>query len=59
MSCIGLLKKVATGSAAAVAVVTALPVMGAVGTITTTGLVVSSIAGAALGAVDAINEDDE
>lgn len=51
MSCIGLLKKVATGSAAAVAVVTALPVMGAVGTITTTGLVVSSIAGAALGAV--------
>lgn len=59
MSCIGFLKKVVAGAVTGVAVVTALPIMGTVGTITATGLVVSSVAGAALGAVDAVNGDYE
>ena len=43
---------VAKGAAAGVAVVTALPVAGAVGTITATGAAVSSVGGGAAGAAD-------
>ncbi|MBY5949289.1 hypothetical protein [Photobacterium rosenbergii] len=59
MGFVNLLKNVAAGAATGVAVITALPVMGAVGTITATGLIVGSTAGAAMGAIDALQEEEE
>lgn len=50
------LVKVAAGAGAGVAVVTALPVFGAVGTITAAGLVVGSLLGAAAGVADEMAE---
>ena len=56
MSFVRGLLRVATGAGAGIAVVTALPVFGAIGAITATGLVVGSILGAAAGAADAVLE---
>lgn len=53
MSLVNALWNVAKGAAAGVAVITALPVFGAVGTITATGLAVGSIVGGLAGAYDA------
>lgn len=50
------LMKVAAGAGAGVAVVTALPVFGAVGAITAAGLVVGSLLGAAAGVADEVLE---
>lgn len=47
-----LLKNVALGATAGVAVLTALPVFGAVGTITTAGAVVGSLLGGMAGVLD-------
>lgn len=57
MSFVRGLVKVAAGAGAGVAVVTALPVFGAVGTITAAGLVVGSLLGAAAGVVDEVTEN--
>lgn len=59
MSFLNVMVKATIGAAAGVALVTALPVFGAVGAITATGLAVGSSGGAAAGAADAINEDKE
>lgn len=59
MSFVNGLLTIAKGAAAGVSVGVALPVFGAVGTITATGIAVTSLAGAALGAADAVNEEDE
>ena len=48
--------KVATGAGAGIAVVTALPVFGAIGAITATGLVIGSILGVAAGLADTVLE---
>jgi hypothetical protein len=53
------LMKVVTGSVAGVAAVTALPVFGAVGTITAAGMAVGSVLGAAAGVADEINSKDK
>ncbi|MGR5238633.1 hypothetical protein [Vibrio alfacsensis] len=53
------LTTIAKGAAAGVALGVALPVFGAVGTITATGTAIASIGGAALGLADAVKEDDE
>lgn len=49
-----LLKNVALGASAGVAVLTALPVFGAVGTLTTAGAVVGSLLGGMAGAFDTV-----
>ena len=56
MSFVRGLVKVAAGAGAGVAVVTALPIFGAVGAITATGLVVGSVLGAAAGVADEVFE---
>jgi len=56
MSFVRGLVKVAAGAGAGVAVVTALPVFGAVGAITAAGLVVGSLLGAAAGVADEMAE---
>jgi hypothetical protein len=53
------LVKVAVGAAAGVAAVTALPVFGAVGTITALGTVVGATLGGAAGVADEINSKDK
>jgi len=53
------LLKVATGAVAGVAALTALPVFGAVGTITAVGMAVGSIVGAAAGAADEVIGKDK
>lgn len=57
MSFVRGLVKVAAGAGAGVAVVTALPIFGAVGAITATGLVVGSLLGAAAGVADEVAEN--
>ena len=57
MSLVGFLSSVAKGAVVGVAVVTALPVAGAVGTITTTGAAVSSVGGGAAGAADYVTRE--
>lgn len=57
MSSVRGLVKVAAGAGAGVAVVTALPIFGAVGAITATGLVVGSLLGAAAGVADEVAEN--
>ncbi len=52
MKFVALLKNVALGATAGVAVLTALPVFGAVGTITTAGAVVGSLLGGMAGVLD-------
>jgi len=59
MSLVDLLASVAKGAAVGVATVTALPIAGAIGTITATGATVSSLAGGAAGAYDYITEENE
>jgi len=53
------LMKVAAGAAAGVAAVTALPIFGAVGTITAAGIAVGSTIGGIAGAVDEINSEQQ
>lgn len=57
MKLVKILVTVAKGAAAGVAVVTVLPVFGAVGTITAAGLVVGSTVGAIAGAVDELKDE--
>lgn len=54
MSFLGMLGKVVEGAAIGVATVTALPVFGAVGTITAAGVVVGTTIGAAAAIADEI-----
>jgi hypothetical protein len=56
MSIIRILAKAAAGAGAGVALLTALPVFGAVGTITAAGLVVGSLLGATAGATEEVLE---
>lgn len=56
MSLIGILEKVATGAAVGVATITALPVFGAIGTITATGVAVGTALGAAAAVIDEIKK---
>lgn len=59
MSFSGLCGNIVKGAAALTAVVVALPVAGAVGTITGTGLVVTTITGGVIGGAEYIeNESD-
>ena len=53
------LLKVAAGAVAGVAAVTALPIFGAVGTITAAGIAVGSVIGGVAGAADEINSKDK
>jgi len=57
MSFINMLKNAAIGSAVGVAAIIALPVFGAVGAISATGMAVGATLGAAAGVRDAIEED--
>ncbi len=54
MEFVNSLAKIATGAAAGVAVITALPIFGAVGTITATGAVVGALIGSGAGLADAL-----
>lgn len=54
MKIVTLLKNVALGASAGVAVLTALPVFGAVGTLTTAGAVVGSLIGGVAGVLDTL-----
>ncbi len=54
MKYVTLLKNVALGASAGVAVLTALPLFGAVGTLTTAGALVGSLVGGAAGALDTV-----
>lgn len=56
MSFVSGLVKIAKGAAVGVAAVTALPVFGAVGTITAVGLTVGAVIGAVAGVVDEVFE---
>jgi hypothetical protein len=56
MKIVTLLKNVALGASAGVAVLTALPVFGAVGTLTTAGAVVGSLLGGVAGVLDTPRE---
>ena len=55
MSMVRGLIKVAEGAVIGVAALTALPIFGAVGTITATGVAVGSIVGAFAGIIDELN----
>lgn len=57
MSFINGLVKVSAGAGAGVLAVTALPIFGAVGAITATGMVVGSLVGAAAGVADELASD--
>jgi len=56
MSFLNALQKIVIGVPLGVLVVTALPVFGAVGTITAAGVAVGSALGAAAGVIDEIND---
>jgi hypothetical protein len=53
------LLKVATGAAAGVVAITALPIFGAVGAITATGIAVGAVVGGAAGAKDEFDKEAE
>ncbi len=55
MKLVDLLKNVTFGAAAGVALLTVLPIFGAVGTLTTAGQIVGSLAGGAAGLFDALH----
>jgi hypothetical protein len=57
MALIPLIKKIGVGAGVAVVAVTALPIAGAVGTITATGAAVASIAGGIAGAIDHFRDE--
>ncbi|MHB1676156.1 MAG: hypothetical protein ACYCSS_01290 [Sulfuriferula sp.] len=54
MGFVNSLAKIAAGAAAGVAVITALPIFGAVGAITATGAIVGAVMGGAAGLADAV-----
>lgn len=56
MTFLGVLKNVAIGAPMGVLALTALPVFGAVGAITATGVIVGSLVGAAAGVADEISK---
>lgn len=56
MNFIDTMKNITTGAAAGVLVVTALPIFGAAGAITATGITVGSVAGGLAGLVDSIDD---
>lgn len=58
MSFIETLEDMVKGAAVGVAAVTALPIFGAIGAITATGVVVGSTVGAAAALADKLNQDD-
>ncbi|MBS0512912.1 MAG: hypothetical protein JSR42_17225 [Proteobacteria bacterium] len=58
MSFLDTLQDVVKGAALGVAALTALPVFGAVGTITTVGVAVGSVVGAGAALADKLTEDD-
>jgi hypothetical protein len=53
------LLKIATGVGVGIATVAALPVLGAVGTVSAAGAVVGSVVGGVAGAIDAINDESK
>ena len=57
MSFLGLLGKVVIGAPLGVLAVVALPVFGAVGTVTALGTAVGAVVGATGGVLDELNED--
>lgn len=58
MSLIDTLENMVKGAAVGVATVTALPIFGAVGAITATGVIVGSTVGAAAALADEVKKDD-
>lgn len=56
MKLVDLLKNVALGASAGVALLTVLPIFGAVGTLTVTGQIVGSVAGGAAGLLDTLRK---
>lgn len=56
MKFVTLLKNVSLGATAGVALLTALPVFGAAGTITAAGAVVGSLVGGVVGLLDSLRE---
>lgn len=56
MTFLGALKNIVIGVPLGVAVITALPIFGAVGAITATGIAVGSALGAACGVADHVNK---
>ncbi len=56
MKVVPLLRNVSLGASAGVALLTALPVFGAVGTITAAGAVVGSLIGGMAGVLDSLRE---
>ncbi len=58
MSFLGMLEDVVKGVTTGVAVVTVLPVFGAIGTITATGVVVGSVLGGTAAILDSLDDDD-
>jgi hypothetical protein len=56
MKLVSLLKNVSLGASAGVALLTALPIFGAVGTITAAGAVVGSLVGGMAGVLDTLRE---
>ena len=54
MSYLKMMQNAAKGAAAGVLVLTALPVFGAIGTLTAAGLVVGAVGGAVLGGLDGV-----
>ena len=58
MTFLGLLTKIVIGAPLGVLAVTALPIFGAVGTITAAGAAVGSISGALGGVIDEVNGDN-
>lgn len=57
MSYLDTLRKAAVGAGVGVTLVAALPVFGAIGTVTAAGTVVGSVVGAAAGAADSLRDD--
>ncbi len=57
MNWLDTLRNVTVGAGVGVALVTALPVFGAIGTVTAAGTVVGSVVGAAAGAADSLRDD--
>ncbi len=56
MKLVGLLKNITLGASAGVALLTVLPIFGAVGTLTAAGQIVGSLAGGAVGLFDTLRK---
>ena len=56
MKLVSLIKNVSLGASAGVALLTALPVFGAVGTLTAAGALIGSVVGGVAGALDTLRE---